>query len=37
MAIAADGDLPIDIDEIPLAEVEAAWRRHGSRRIVLRS
>ena len=27
MAIAATGDLPIDIDEIPLAEVEAAWQR----------
>ncbi len=37
MAIAADGDLPIDIDEVPLAEVEAAWQRHGGRRIVLRS
>ena len=38
MAIAAAGDLPIDIDEIPLAEVEAAWHRRGGggRRIVLR-
>jgi NADPH:quinone reductase-like Zn-dependent oxidoreductase len=37
MAIAATGDLPIDIDEIPLAEVEAAWhRRVGGRRVVLR-
>jgi len=36
MAIAADGDLPIDIDEVPLAEVEAAWQRGGGRRSVLR-
>jgi NADPH:quinone reductase-like Zn-dependent oxidoreductase len=36
MAIAAGGDLPIDIDEVPLAEVEAAWRRDDGRRIVLR-
>jgi NADPH:quinone reductase-like Zn-dependent oxidoreductase len=38
MAIAATGDLPIDIDEIPLAEVEAAWDRRsgGGRRVVLR-
>ena len=37
MAIAATGDLPIDIDEVPLAEVESAWhRRGGGRRIVLR-
>jgi len=38
MAIAATGDLPIDIDEIPLAEVGAAWHRRsgGGRRIVLR-
>jgi NADPH:quinone reductase-like Zn-dependent oxidoreductase len=37
MAIAATGDLPIDIDEVPLAEVEPAWQRGGGgRRIVLR-
>jgi NADPH:quinone reductase-like Zn-dependent oxidoreductase len=38
MAVAADGGLPIEIDEIPLAEVEAAWHRPsgGGRRIVLR-
>ncbi len=38
MAIAATSDLPIDVDEIPLAEVEAAWHRRGGggRRIVLR-
>jgi hypothetical protein len=36
MAIAATGDLPIDLDEVPLAEVEAAWQRGGGRRIVLR-
>ena len=36
LAIAATGDLPIDIDEMPLAEVAAAWRRGGGRRIVLR-
>ena len=36
MAIAATGDLPIDIDEVALAEVEAAWQRGGGRRIVLR-
>jgi len=36
MAIAADGDLPIDLDEVPLAGVEAAWQRGGGRRIVLR-
>ena len=36
MAIAATGDLPIDIDEMPLAEVEVAWQRGGGRRIVLR-
>ena len=37
MAIAATGDLPIEIDEIPLAEVEAAWHRRsgGGRRAVL--
>jgi hypothetical protein len=37
MAIAATGDLPIDIDEFPLAEVEAAWQRPVSgRRTVIR-
>jgi hypothetical protein len=37
MAVAATGDLPIEIDEVSLAEVEAAWRRSDSgRRIVLR-
>jgi hypothetical protein len=38
MAIAATGDLPIEIDEIPLGEVEAVWHRPGGggRRIVLR-
>ena len=38
MAIAATGDVPIEIDEIPLAEVEAAWHRAGAagRRVVLR-
>jgi hypothetical protein len=38
MAIAADGGLPIEIDETPLADVEAACRRAagGGRRIVLR-
>jgi hypothetical protein len=37
MAIAATGDLPIDVDEVPLAEVEPAWQRGGGgRRIVLR-
>ncbi len=37
MAIAATGDLPIDIDEVPLAEVESAWQRSsGGRRTVLR-
>jgi NADPH:quinone reductase-like Zn-dependent oxidoreductase len=37
MAIAATGDLPIDIDEVPLAEVESVWHRSGGgRRIVLR-
>jgi NADPH:quinone reductase-like Zn-dependent oxidoreductase len=38
MAIAATGGLPIEIDEMPLAEVEAAWhsRSGGGRRIVLR-
>jgi len=37
MAIAASGDLPIDIDEIPLAEVAQAWPRSGGgRRIVFR-
>lgn len=36
MAIAATGDLPIDIDELPLAEVEPTWHRSGGgRRIVL--
>ena len=25
----ADGNLPIDIDEVPLTEVEAAWQRGG--------
>ena len=37
MAIAATGDLPVDIDEVPLADVESASRRSGGgRRIVLR-
>ena len=37
MSLAAAGDLPIDIDEVPLAEVEPAWhRRSGGRRIVFR-
>ncbi len=37
MAIAATGGLPIEIDEVPLADVERAWRRSDSgRRIVLR-
>ncbi len=37
MAIAATGDLPIDLDEVPLAEVESAWQRSsGGRRTVLR-
>ena len=37
MAIAATGDLPIEIDEMPLAEVESTWHRSGGgRRIVLR-
>jgi NADPH:quinone reductase-like Zn-dependent oxidoreductase len=38
MAIAATGDLPIDIDQIPLAQIEAAWHRRGDsgRRTVLR-
>ena len=37
MAIAATGGLPIDIDEVPLAEVEPAWQHGGSgRRTVLR-
>jgi len=37
MSLAAAGDLPIDIDEVPLADVEPAWRRSDSgRRIVLR-
>jgi hypothetical protein len=30
------GDLPIDIDEVPLAQVAAAWQRGGGQRIVLR-
>jgi hypothetical protein len=37
MALAAVGDLPIEIDEVPLADVEPAWRRSGGgRRIVFR-
>ena len=37
MALAATGDLPIEIDEVPLADVEQAWRRSDSgQRIVLR-
>jgi NADPH:quinone reductase-like Zn-dependent oxidoreductase len=37
MAIAATADLPLEIDEVPLAEVEPAWHRtSGGRRIVLR-
>jgi NADPH2:quinone reductase len=37
MAFATAGDLPIDIDEAPLAEVESAWHRSSSgRRVVLR-
>ena len=37
MALASGGDLPIEIDEVPLADVEPAWHRSVSgRRIVLR-
>jgi NADPH2:quinone reductase len=37
MALAATGELPIDIDEVPLSEVTAAWQRAGNgRRVVLR-
>jgi len=37
MAVAATSDLPIDIDEVPLAEAGPAWQRRGDgRRIVLR-
>src|SRR5271157_2199386 len=37
MSLAATSDLPIDIDEVPLAEVEPAWhRRSRGRRIVFR-
>jgi NADPH:quinone reductase-like Zn-dependent oxidoreductase len=37
MAVATASDLPIDIDEVPLAEVQPAWHRSGSgRRVVLR-
>jgi NADPH:quinone reductase-like Zn-dependent oxidoreductase len=37
MSLAATGDLPIDIAEVPLAEIESAWQRSsGSQRIVLR-
>jgi hypothetical protein len=35
-AIAATGDLPIDLGEVPLTAVEPACRRGGGRRIVLR-
>jgi len=27
MTLAASGDLPVDIAEVPLAEVESAWQR----------
>jgi len=37
LTLAAAGDLPIDIDEVPLAEVAPAWHRSGGgRRIVFR-
>jgi NADPH2:quinone reductase len=37
LTLAAAGDLPIDIDEVPLADVGPAWRRSGGgRRIVFR-
>jgi hypothetical protein len=37
MSLAAAGDLPIEIDEVPLAEVEPTWHRRSSgRRIVFR-
>jgi NADPH:quinone reductase-like Zn-dependent oxidoreductase len=37
LAIAAAGDLPIDIDEMPLGDVSSAWRRSGGgRRIIFR-
>ena len=37
MSLAATSDLPIDIDEVPLAEVEPPWhRRRGGRRVALR-
>ena len=37
MSVAATGDLPIEIDEMPLTEVGTIWPRSGSRgRIVFR-
>jgi NADPH:quinone reductase-like Zn-dependent oxidoreductase len=37
MALAATGELPIDIAEVPLADVESAWQRpDAGRRIVFR-
>jgi hypothetical protein len=32
MAIAATSNLPLDLDEVPLADVEPAWHRRGGRR-----
>jgi NADPH:quinone reductase-like Zn-dependent oxidoreductase len=37
ISLAATSELPVDIDQVPLAEVETAWRRgDGGRRIVFR-
>ena len=35
MAHAATGDLRIETERVPLAEVESAWHREGGRRIVV--
>jgi NADPH2:quinone reductase len=35
MAHAATGDLRIETERVPLADVESAWRREGGRRIVV--
>jgi hypothetical protein len=35
MSIAATSDLPLDIGEVPLADVEPAWRRSGNGRLIV--
>jgi NADPH2:quinone reductase len=35
MAHAATGDLRIETERVPLADIESAWQREGGRRLVV--